>query len=134
MNVSHLPLRVATGAFFLNSGLSKRSLDAESAAGVHGMAAGALPVQKIPPQQFTTALSAAEIALGAALLVPLVPSAVGGAGLVAFSAGVLTMYAKLPGMHEAGTVKPTQQGITLAKDVWLLGAGLTLMLGGRHKS
>jgi hypothetical protein len=31
-------------------------------------------------------------------------------------------------MHEPGDPRPTQQGIPLAKDVWLVGAGLTLIL------
>ncbi|WP_432394571.1 hypothetical protein ACRQ5B_13255 [Pseudarthrobacter sp. L19] len=43
MRLSHLPLRLTTGAFILNSGWGKRNLDAESAAGVQAMAARALP-------------------------------------------------------------------------------------------
>ncbi|MER7475913.1 hypothetical protein ABT351_35240, partial [Micromonospora sp. NPDC000018] len=43
MKVSHLPLRVSTGAFILNSGLGKRSLEGEAAQGMHGMAVGAIP-------------------------------------------------------------------------------------------
>ena len=129
MKLAHLPLRVTTGAFILNSGLAKRDLEGAAAEGVHGMAAGALPfLGGIPAARFARLLSAGEIALGAALLLPVVPSAVAGAGLVGFSAGLLALYLRTPGMHEPGSVRPTQQGTALAKDVWLLGAGLTLVL------
>jgi hypothetical protein len=33
-----------------------------------------------------------------------------------------------PGMREEGSIKPTQAGTALAKDVWLVGAGLSLLL------
>ncbi len=129
MLVSHLPLRVATGAFILNSGLSKRTLEGEAAEGLHGFAAGAIPlVGRIPPERFAKLLSAGEVALGTALLLPFVPSAVAGAGLAAFSAGLLQLYLRTPGMRKDGSLRPTQQGISLAKDVWLFGSGLTLLI------
>jgi hypothetical protein len=129
MILSHLPLRLAIGAFFVNSGVSKRSLDGEAAAGVHGMAAQAIPaVKRIEPGQFGRLLSGTEIALGAALLLPIVPSALVGAGLVGFGAGLMRLYWATPGMHEPGSPRPTQQGIPIAKDSWLVGAGLTLLL------
>ena len=40
------------------------------------------------------------------------------------------MYWKPPGMHEERSSKPTDEGLLLAKDVWLLGGGLTLMRDG----
>jgi hypothetical protein len=43
MKLAHLPLRVATGAYILNSGLSKQNLEGQAAEGVHGMAVGAIP-------------------------------------------------------------------------------------------
>ncbi|MER5335847.1 hypothetical protein [Micromonospora sp. NPDC002717] len=129
MKVSHLPLRVSTGAFILNSGLGKRSLEGEAAQGMHGMAVGAIPqLGQLDPNRFARLLSRAEVALGAALLAPFVPSALAGLGLAAFGAGLVQLYLKTPGMREPGSLKPTQQGIGLAKDVWLLGAGLTLVL------
>lgn len=131
MRIVHIPLRAATGAFILNSGLGKRNLPAENAEALQGMAAQAFPfVKKWRPTTFGTALSTAEIGIGAALLVPLVPSFVAGAALTAFGAGMVTMYWKTPGMHEEGTPRPTQEGTAVAKDVWLLGGGLTLMLDG----
>jgi hypothetical protein len=129
MNLAHIPLRAATGAFILNSGLSKQGLEGQAAEGVHAMAVTAVPaLSKIPPQRFARMLSAGEVALGVALLTPFVPSAVVGAALVGFSAGLVQLYLKTPGMRQPGSIKPTQDGIGLAKDVWLLGAGLTLLL------
>ncbi len=129
MKLSHIPLRVATGAFILNSGLSKQGLEGQAAEGMHAMAAGALPaVQKIPANRFAKLLSSAEIALGGALLAPFVSSRIAGAALTGFSAGLIQLYLKTPGMRQPGSLKPTPDGIGMAKDVWLLGAGLTLLL------
>jgi hypothetical protein len=101
---------------------------------VHGMASNAIPpLNRIPPEQFAKILSTGEIALGAALLIPFVPSALVGAALAGFSAGLVQLYLKTPGMRQPGSLKPTQEGIGLAKDVWLVGAGLTLLLDGLPK-
>lgn len=131
MRPSHAPLRLVTGAYILNSGLGKRGLDGESAAGLQGMAAGAIPqLGKVSPKTFASGLSAGEIALGAALLAPMVSPVVAGAALTAFGAGLVQLYWVTPGMHEEGSPKPTPAGIGLAKDVWLVGAGLTLLMDG----
>jgi hypothetical protein len=117
--------RAATGAFILNSGLSKRGAGPEHAAGLHGMASGTYPfLGKMDPQQFTRLLSAGEIVLGAALLAPVVPTAVAGVGLTAFAGGLLGLYLKTPGMRKEGSLAPTQAGIGIAKDVWMLGIGV----------
>ena len=62
------------------------------------------------------------------MLLPIVPTAVAGAGLTAFSASLLGLYLNTPGMREPGTLAPTQQGTALAKDVWMLGIGVGLMV------
>ncbi len=127
--LSHIPLRLAAGAFILNAGLGKWKGDEQTAAGVHGMASGTYPfLSSVEPKQFLKLLAGSEIALGAALLVPVVPAAVAGAGLVGFSAGLLGLYLRTPGMRQG--LRPTQQGTAIAKDVWLVGAGLTLMTQG----
>lgn len=129
MRLSHAPLRVAIGAYILNSGLGKRGLEGEAAAGMHGMAAGAMPqLRQIPPDRFAVLLSRGEVTLGAALLAPFVPSLLAGAALTAFGAGLVQLYLKTPGMREGTSLRPSQAGIGLAKDVWLVGAGLTLVL------
>ncbi|MGN6523261.1 MAG: hypothetical protein ACTHMZ_08705 [Actinomycetes bacterium] len=131
MRLSHLPLRLATGAYILTSGMSKRGVDGEAAAGMQGMAANALPqlpqIKQLPPEKFASYLSKGEMALGAALIVPFAPSVIAGAGLAAFGAGLVQLYLRTPGMRKPGSVAPTPEGIGLAKDVWLAGAGLTLV-------
>jgi len=130
MKLSHLPLRLATGAFILNSGLGKRGLQGEAAEGLHGMASVTLPgsLKQMDATEFAQLLSRAEMALGVALLAPFVPSRLAGAALTAFGGGLLSVYLQTPGMRQEGSVRPTQAGTALAKDVWLVGAGLTLLL------
>lgn len=131
MRLSHVPLRLATGAFILNSGLDKRGLPPEAAAGIQGLAANGIPrLASMPPAQFGKAVSVGEMALGAALLSPFVSPLVAGAGLVAFSGGLLQAYRKTPGMTREDGIRPTQDGIPIAKDVWMLAAGLALVLDG----
>lgn len=131
MRLSHVPLRLSTGAFILNSGLGKRGLDPGSAAGLQGMAAAAIPkAASMPPAQFGKAVSYGEMALGAALLTPFVSPLVAGLALTAYSGGLLQMYRKIPGMTEADGIRPTQDGTAIAKDVWMFGAGLALVIDG----
>ena len=132
MKLSHVPLRVAIGAYVLNSGLSKRNLPREAAEGLQGMAAnGVPPVKNLDPATFGKALSAGEIALGAALLTPFVPATVAGAALTAFGGGLVNMYLNTPGMTAEGSkFRPSQEGTGIAKDVWLVGAGLSLVISG----
>lgn len=130
-----VPLRLAAGAFILNSGLSKVGIEQDAVAQYHGFASGAYPMFKDwQPKQFVQALSTGEIALGSALLAPFVPSRLAGLLLSGFSSGLLGLYLKTPGMREEGGLKPTEQGISLAKDSWLLAMGLALILGGGAKS
>jgi hypothetical protein len=125
----HLPPRAAAGAFILNSGIGKLHADEETVAQLHGFAAGAYPVlARLKPARFVRLLAAGEITLGAALLLPIVPAAVAGAGLAAFSGGLLGLYARTPGMRKEGSPFPTQQGIPLAKDAWMMGIGLGLVI------
>ena len=126
------PSRLVTGGFILNSGISKlQASDEETAAMYHGMAAGAYPfLAKMKPKDFVRLLAVSELALGTALVLPIVPAALAGAGLTAFASGLLGLYARTPGMTKEGSLLPTQQGVTFAKDVWMLGIGLTLVIDG----
>ena len=120
-----VPGRAAAGAFILHSGLKKWRSDEQTAAGVHGMAAGAFPVlQNVPAPRFLRGLSVGEIAVGSVLLAPVVPTAVAGAALTGFAASLLTMYARTPALREPGSPWPSQAGVAVAKDVWMLGIGL----------
>lgn len=134
IKLHHVPPRLAAGAFILNSGLNKRGLEGEAAAGMQQMAAQAFPQLKdMSPEDFGKLLSTGETALGAALLLPFVPSRLAGLGLAAFAAGLVRMYLKTPGMTEEDGIRPTSDGTSLAKDVWLLGIGLGLVLDGSRK-
>ncbi|XVQ14611.1 hypothetical protein ACQP1W_19390 [Spirillospora sp. CA-255316] len=129
MKLRHAPSRLATGAVILDSGLSKRDLDEETAAQLQGMAAGTYPfLKKLEPKTFGRLLSKAEITLGGALLLPVVPTALAAAGLAAFSAGLLGVYLRTPGIRRPGSLGPSQEGIPMAKDAWMLGIALGLLI------
>lgn len=126
-HLRNVPGRIAAGAFTLHAGLEKLKADPEHAAGIHGMAAGTYPVLKdVPPERFVKGLAVGEVVLGGALLAPFVSDGLAGAGLTAFSAALMGLYARTPGMRKEGSVWPTPQGLGLSKDAWLLaiGAGL----------
>ena len=119
----------------LNAGIGKLSAGEEQAGRLHGMAKGPFPFfENVPPQQFAKGLAVGEVAIGAALLTPFVSDRLAGLALAPFAGGLLWMYAKTDGMHEPNSLRPTQMGTAVAKDVWLLGIGLTLLATGRRKS
>jgi hypothetical protein len=128
--IRRAPLRLTTGAFIFNSGIEKlTSTDDDAAKMVHGLAAGTYPfVAKVNPRAFQKALGAGEIALGAVLVLPIFPASVAGLGLLGFSGSLLGVYWKTPGMHIEGSIRPTQQGVAIAKDSWMFGAGAALVL------
>jgi hypothetical protein len=131
ITLSEIAPRISAGAFILNSGLGKRGADEGTAAGLHGFASGTYPFLKdVDPATFVRVLSYSEIAVGAALLTPFVPTAVAGAVLTGFSGGLLGLYLNTPGMRKPGSLAPTQEGLAVAKDVWLLGIGIGLLTRG----
>jgi hypothetical protein len=131
----HLPVRAATGAYILNSGLMKRDAPPEAAEQLHGFASSAYPqLSDVPPDRFAASLSMAEMGVGAMLLAPIVPAGLAGLVLTGFSGGLLGLYLKTPGLTEEGSVRPSQQGVPIAKDVWLLGIGLALVLDSMSPS
>jgi hypothetical protein len=120
---------VATGAFILNSGISKLQAEKETYDRLHGFASGAYPVlESVPPGQFGKALGASEVVLGGALLAPtVIGDGLAGLALSAFAGGLLGLYMKTPGLRQEGSVRPSRDGTAIAKDVWLVGIGLTLI-------
>lgn len=135
MKLSHIPLRLTTGAYILNSGLNKRNLDAESAAGLQHLAGNAFPqVLDIEPVRFGKLLCAAEITLGLALLTPFVPSRLAGLALGAFSGGMMRMYLKTPDFTEDDGIRPSAAGTPFAKDIWMLGIAAALVLDTKSKT
>jgi uncharacterized membrane protein YphA (DoxX/SURF4 family) len=127
--VRRAPLRIATGAFILNSGIGKLRGSDETAEQIQGMAAGAIPpVANVPPKPFLKALAVGEVALGSTLLLPIVPVGLAGLALTGFSGTLLAVYWRTPGMHDEGSIRPTRQGTAIAKDVWMFGIGASLVL------
>ena len=121
----------------MDSGLSKLQAEKETYHRLHGFASGAYPfLEKVPPEQFGKALAVTEVGLGGALLAPVVVGdGLAGLALGAFAGGLLGLYAKTPGLRKEGSFSPSHDGIAIAKDVWLAGIGLTLVvssLGSRR--
>ena len=131
MRLHQLPMRAIIGAYVLHSGIDKLQGDETTAAAVHGMAAGTYPLLKsLPPSRFLRLLAYGEIAVGTALLLPMVPAPVAGTLLTGFSGALVGLYMRTPGMRKPGSIWPTQQGIALSKDFWMLGVGLALVIEG----
>jgi len=125
-----LPGRITTGGYILHAGLEKWQGDQARAEAVHRMAANAFPVLKdIPPARFLRLLAGSEIALGTALLVPVIPGALAGTALTGFSGALLAMYGRTPALRKPGSIWPSQAGTGVSKDVWMLGIGLGLVAG-----
>lgn len=128
MKLRDIPTRLSAGGYILHSGWEKWRADEATAQAIHGMAAGAFPFLKdIPPERFLKLLAAGEIVTGAVLVLPGVPTGVAGAALTGFSGGLTGLYFRTPGLRRPGSIWPTQQGIGISKDVWLLGIGLGLL-------
>jgi uncharacterized membrane protein YphA (DoxX/SURF4 family) len=122
------PLRVVTGGYIVTSGLSKLNADEVSAKSMHSAASGTYSfLGNVPPKTLSRGLGVAEMAVGAAVLLPIVSPVVAGAALVGFSGAVLNMYRNTPGMHREGSPLPTDEGVPFAKDVVMLGVGIGLL-------
>lgn len=128
INLAQLPARLAAGVYIAHSGIDKWNGDDATAEAVHGMAVGTYPfLAKLGPRRFLRLLAAGEIAVGAAVALPIVPTRTAGAALSAFSTALLGLYARTPGMRKPGSIWPTQQGIGISQDIWLLGIGISLL-------
>lgn len=131
LKLHDVPGRVIAGAYILHEGLGKWGAPEERAAGLHAAASGAFPMFKsMNPKTFTTMLSAAEIATGSVLLLPIAPTALAGLALTGFAGGLVTMYLRTPTMHKEGSIWPSPQGIAVSKDSWLLALGVGMVLDG----
>ena len=132
--LSNLFLRGISGAYIANSGVGKIGMPAEASAGVQQYAATGVPfVKAIPAEKFGTVLGAAEVGLGALMLAPFVPNRIAGAGMTAFSAGLLSLYFANPeNTHEDG-IRPTEEGLSLSKDFFMLAIGGGLLFADKDK-
>ncbi|AKK03693.1 hypothetical protein [Corynebacterium epidermidicanis] len=134
MNLAALALRAIPGAFILNSGLGKIGMPAEVSAGMQEFAATGMPlVKQIPADKFGTVLGFAETAVAASLLLPFVPNRIAGLALTGFGSGLLSLYFGNDGNTESDNIRPTEAGLPLAKDSWLVAMGLALLAGVNDK-
>jgi hypothetical protein len=126
----HVPVRLATGAIILDQGLLKLGADEDTDKWLHGQAVQAFPQSAdMEPRDFVQLLSIGKIALGAALLgIGFVPSSLAGLGLGLFGGSLTRLYLKSPGTRRKGSIAPSQQGVGLAKDSWMLAIGTALVL------
>lgn len=132
--LSSIFLRALPGAYIINSGVGKVGMPAEASEGLQQYAATGMPLVKaIPADKFGTALGAAEVGIGALLLAPFVGNRLAGAGLTAFSAGLLSLYFADPANTQSDGVRPTDEGLSLSKDVFMLAIGAALMADGSDK-
>lgn len=126
-HLHNLPVRLAVGAYLLDSGLSKLGVDETALEHVHNMAVAAYPfLKEVEPARFTKYFAQGEILLAAILLLPLVPDALAGFALTIFAASLMKLYLSIPGMRHVGSLRATPKGAGLAKNIWILGIGLSL--------
>ena len=106
------PLRIAAGAFILNAGVAKLKADEGTAAALHGMGSAAYPVlKKVEPKVFIKAVAVGEIAVGATLLLPLVPAGLAGLVLIGFAGSLLGMYVRHSGTaRQVSAPQPGRHG------------------------
>lgn len=122
------PVRLMAGAFILNSGIGKVFGEEATHEHVFSTAITAYPfLEPIGASKFAKLIGASEILIGAALLAPFVSDGTAGSLLLPFSIGLLGLYFKIPGMRNESSIRPTNQGISIAKDSWLFGIALSLI-------
>ena len=125
----HVPVRLATGAIILDQGLLKLDADEDTAKWLHGQAAVAFPSSPRwsprsscgccrPPRS-----PSGRRCWGSGSSPPAWP-----AWPSACSGSLTRLYLRAPGTRREGTIAPSQQGITLAKDSWMLAIGTALVL------
>lgn len=135
---SHLrnfPARLAVGAYLLDSGLSKLNADEEALEHIHNMAVSAYPfLKQVESAKFSKYFARGEILLAAILLLPLIPDVLAGFALTLFATSLMGLYLRIPGMRHVGSLRPTSKGTGLAKNIWLMGIGLSLALTPYKKS
>jgi hypothetical protein len=48
--------------------------------------------------------------------------------LTAFALATFGLYLRTPGLRKEGSLRPTEQGIAISKDIWMVGIGLALVI------
>lgn len=129
MRLSNAPIRVTAGTYILNAGVAKlRSRQGSS--NLHELATMAYPVVAgVDEDRFWRMVGTVETVLGSALLVPFVRPRLVGAVLLAYAAWSLGMDARLEYFRLGPSdPRPSHEGLGVAKDVWLAGIAVNLLL------
>ena len=129
VKAGHLPQRIAAGAFILNSGIGKLSADEETAAQLHGFAAGAYPfLAKLKPGTSSGSWRRARSRSARRCCCPSSrpPSRARG-----WRRSPAACSACTPGRpacaRKAAPSRPSRES-PLAKDAWMMGIGLGLVI------
>ncbi len=126
--IANQPIRLVAGASMLNDGMEKLNADEMRASAVPEMAEEAGPGSEgMPTEPFVKVMSVAEVGIGAALVLPLLPDRLVGLFLTAFVGGKFLLRGQNDGIDQ---LRPTTTQPKPAKDAWLLGIGLTLLATG----
>lgn len=121
-------LRAIPGALIADSGISKLGMDAESSKGLQDFAATGIPqVKELPSDKFGTIIGASEVAVGGALLAPFVSNRLAGLALTTFGAGLLSIYFRNDDMTREDGIRPSQDGMSIAKDSMMVAIGTGLI-------
>lgn len=127
-----LPLRLSSGAFLLWVGSRKLQRPSEHS-GLLELASHSAPFLERffgkRPERFASVLGALEVSLGLWLSSGIKPRSAGVA-LTAFSLTTFSLVYTVPGNRVEGSWwEPSSQGLSISKDVWLIGIGLALARG-----
>lgn len=105
-------------------------MDEGTAGYLHAEAVKGIPaLEEMDSQQFGKLVALGEIAVGGALLLPVVPNRLAGLALGGFSAGLLSIYFRDPEKTEEDGVRPSGAGTALAKDSWMAAIAVALIAG-----
>jgi hypothetical protein len=126
--IRRAPGRFAAGSLILHAGRVKWKADDNFAQGVHAVFCGTYPALKsVPPSVLLKTLATMEMTVGSVLLLPLFGAKFAGTVLTGYSATLLGMYLRTPGLHDSRGL-PTLAGTAFAKDAWLTAIGTSLVL------
>ncbi len=122
------PGRATAGSLILHSGVTKLKGDELFAQAVHGMFCATYPAFKgLRPALLLKALAIIDLVVGGALLMPIIGARFAGLSLTGYSATLLGIYLRTPGLHDSRLL-PTLAGTAFAKDAWLAAIGTSLVI------
>ncbi|MDO4253832.1 MAG: hypothetical protein Q4C81_01600 [Kocuria sp.] len=134
MRLSNAILRGVSGAYLLQSGLGKKDAPVEVYDHLKTMAATGIPqFKEWDSKTFGQFLWLSEVGISGLLLTPFVSKRLAGLALTVFSAGMLTMYFNNDEMTQEDGLRPSQEGLSLSKDVWLAAIGLALVAQSKKR-